>query len=172
MRDRTTDTPSTLERLDLLALGTRLKRLGERLQADTTEFLRASGVHIAAGSLPVMVSISERPGATVSDIVDDLGIAQPGVTRTLGTLADAGLVAFTRDPADARRRTIALTDAGEQLLTRAQHVAWQPVAEALRRMVGTEDRALVTHLAHLEAALDERSLHVRAVEARRQEAPR
>src|SRR3954447_3704908 len=44
-------------------------------------------------------------------------VTQPGMTRLVGQLADAGLIARESDPADSRASIIQITDAGATALT-------------------------------------------------------
>jgi len=75
--------------LGLLTLGTRLKRIGERLQAQTQAVIEAEGVaDIPASHLPVLAALQRLGPLTVGDIALALGVRQPGVTRQLGELVN------------------------------------------------------------------------------------
>lgn len=60
---------------------------------------------------------------TVNDVAAELGIDQSGASRMLTHAASAGYLRITPSTADARRRTVAITPAGRELLKSAH--AWQ-----------------------------------------------
>ena len=76
-----------------LTLGSRFKRLGDRLQADVSRLAESEGVGVPAGLLPILGVLDRHGPLTVGRIAEALGIAQPGVTRTLSQLVSLGLVA-------------------------------------------------------------------------------
>lgn len=102
--------------LGFIALGTRLKRLAEQLQAGVAEALSESGFEILPGQLPVLLAIGDEGGRNIAELASLLGVAQPGISRTLGTLQRAGLVTLERDKEDARTRRVYLTNGARALL--------------------------------------------------------
>ena len=81
-----------VEQLGHLALGTRLKRLGERLQAETTRFIEASGLPLPASQFPLLAALDRPGGLTVGELAEAVGVSQPGVTRSVARLAVQGLM--------------------------------------------------------------------------------
>lgn len=70
-----------IKELGLLCLGTRLKRLGDWLQADVQRLIDAAGLPIQAGQYPLLAALDRLGPLTVSELVEALGISQPGVTQ-------------------------------------------------------------------------------------------
>ena len=97
--------------LGYLTMGSRLKRLGECMQADVSRLVKAEGHDVQAGFLPALGILAERGPTTVGDLALALGIAQPGVTRMLGQLKKQKLVTMDRTKTDQRQRMISLTKA-------------------------------------------------------------
>jgi len=58
-----------------LTLGSRLKRLGERLQVEVQELARAEGVDLPAGRFPTMGALDAAGSLTVGELADGLGIS-------------------------------------------------------------------------------------------------
>lgn len=56
-------------------------------------------------------------GATASEVAARLGVTKQAAARTIAILEEAGYVARTGDPQDARRVIVARTSRGEGLLT-------------------------------------------------------
>ena len=107
-----------VKELGYLTLGTRLKRLGERLQAQTQVLLEYEGVDLPASHFPVLAALDRLGAMNVGELTEAVGMSQPGVTRLLDKLEAEGLVRSTQLAGDRRVRTIALTKSGRQLILR------------------------------------------------------
>ncbi|WP_350348139.1 MarR family transcriptional regulator [Agromyces sp. G08B096] len=145
-----------------LTLGTRLKRLGDRLQGETTRFLRAQGVDVPSGWFPMLAALETSGGRTVGELAAELGVSQPGVTRSVGVLAERGLVEVTEGRADRRRRTVVLTASGVRLVARAREELWPHIDEAVRQACDGLTGPFLDEVAGLERRLDEAGVDVRA----------
>lgn len=153
-----------LRALGLTALGSRLKRLGERLQGEAQVILSRVEPAIASGQHPMLHTIARFAPLTIGDLADRLGVTQPGVTRTLGQLADAGLVEVVTSPDDARRRLVSLTDDGQRFVAHARRDAWPAVEAAVADLCDGFAAELLDHLTKMEERLDARPLGARAKE--------
>src|ERR1700754_2943582 len=102
-----------------LFLGSRLKRLAERLQADAARVAQAAGLSIQPAQFPLLAAIDRYGPLTIGEAVEALGVSQPAVTRTAGSLIDIGLLVASRDDADMRQKTLALTETGKTLMASA-----------------------------------------------------
>ena len=151
-----------VEQLGHLALGTRLKRLGERLQAETTRFIEASGLPVPASQFPLLAALDRPGGLTVGELAEAVGVSQPGVTRSVARLAEQGLITVTYEPGDRRRRSVQLTTAGDEVVARARADVWPHVEAAVIEACDGLDGPLLGELAELEARLDRVPLDRRA----------
>jgi len=151
-----------VEQLGHLALGTRLKRIGERLQAETTRFIEASGLPVPASQFPLLAALDRAGGMTVGELAEAVGVSQPGVTRSVARLADLGLITVTHESADRRRRSVRLTKVGDDVVARARADVWPHVEAAVVEACDGLDGALLGQLAELEARLDREPLDRRA----------
>src|SRR5690242_18763537 len=97
--------------LGYLTLGTRLKRLGERLQAQAQLLFEEAGVQLPASHFPVLAALGRLGPLSVGELAQAVGVSQPGVTRLLEKLETEGLVQSQQAAADRRVRPIALTRA-------------------------------------------------------------
>jgi len=144
------------------ALGSRLKRLGERLQAQTQVILDDAGLGLPAAQFPLLSALDAEGPASVGDLAAALGLAQPGVTRALGQLEAEGLIASAADPDDGRIRLVSLTAKGERLLARARKTAFALVEGAVVDACKDLKGPLLAQIAALEAALEAAPLAARA----------
>jgi DNA-binding MarR family transcriptional regulator len=156
----------TVKELGLLALGTRLKRLGERLQAQSQELLDAAGFTLPASHFPVLAALERRGRMSVGELAETLGVTQPGVTRMLEKLESEGLVESQRQAGDRRVRMIVLSRAGERFVARAKSLAWPQIEAAVADACEGPARSLLHELTALEDALAEAPLRVRATRLR------
>ena len=146
-----------------LALGTRLKRLGDRLQAQTQVILDDAGVPVPASHLPPLAALDEVGPMTIGDLSRALGVTQPGVTRMTATLEAAGLVRSGAAEDDGRARVVALAPAGRQLLGRLRRRTFPLVEAAVREACDDVSGRFLVQLSGLEDALEEVPLAARAV---------
>lgn len=116
--------------LGFLALGTRLKRLAEHLQAGVAETLSDHGYQVQPGQLPVLMAIAASNGPSVAELVNALGLTQPGISRTLATLKQAGLVDIRADKNDGRARRAYLTAKSAKLMNKLRAEVFDRVAAA------------------------------------------
>jgi len=146
-----------------LTLGTRLKRLGERLQAQTQVLLEDDGLDLPASHFPVLAALERLGALNVGELTEAVGISQPGVTRLLDKLQAEGLVRSTQLAQDRRVRTVALTKLGRQLVSTSKRTAW-PVIEAAvaDACAAGPAQPLLEALAALEEALAVAPLSARA----------
>ncbi|HEX4649605.1 MAG TPA: MarR family transcriptional regulator [Steroidobacteraceae bacterium] len=155
-----------VKELGYLALGTRLKRLGERLQSQTQVLLGAAGIDLPSSLFPVLAALDRLGPLRVGELTEALGVSQPGVTRMLEKLSEEGLVQSRQHSADRRVRTIALSRSGQHLIARARRVVWPRVTAAVADACSGPARPLLAQLAALEEAIAAAPLNVRAERAR------
>ena len=146
----------------LLTLGSRLRRIGERLQADTQQFIDETGLGIQAGQYPFLAAIDGAGPLTIGELAQSVGITQPGATRTVGQLLELGLVDMQPAPDDQRRRLVSLTEKGKQLVDVSRADVWPRIAAAVADLCGSLDGPLLDQLATIEDGLAAASLIRRA----------
>ncbi len=155
-----------IKELGYLTLGSRLKRLGERMQADVSRLVKHEGQNVHAGLMPTLGVLAKRGPMTVGDLATALGIAQPGTTRMLAELKRQKLVSSGKTKNDQRQRMISLTKSGLSVIAATQDDLWPRVERAVAELCRGLDGPLIKQLAAIEYALDERPLDQRAAKDR------
>jgi DNA-binding MarR family transcriptional regulator len=150
-----------------LTLGSRLKRLGERMQADVHRLARAEGVNVPPGLLPILGVLDRHEALTVGGLAEALGVAQPGITRNLAQLAALGLVKSARPAGDLRQRSVSLTPKGASLVARTKHDMWPRVERAVVEICAGLPKPILEQLSAIEDALAEMPLDRRAARPRK-----
>jgi DNA-binding MarR family transcriptional regulator len=148
--------------LGYLTLGTRFKRLGERLQAQTQAVLGEADIRLPASHLVVLAALDRLGPLSVGELAEALGISQPGISRMVENLRSDGLVTSRRPAQDRRVRPVAMTEAGRQLIARSKRLAWPRVEAAVAEACAGASGPLLGQLSALEEALEEVPLRSRA----------
>jgi DNA-binding MarR family transcriptional regulator/GNAT superfamily N-acetyltransferase len=151
-------TPDTLADLGPAFLGSRLKRLSDRLQAEATAVLQAHDLPIQPAQQLLLGALERDGPLTIGGLAQRLRISQPTITRTVQGLVDQGLVGVSREARDLRHKTLSLTDEGARVIGVAQRTVWPRVAAAVSALCDGGEQALLDQLTVLEARLDARSL--------------
>jgi DNA-binding MarR family transcriptional regulator/N-acetylglutamate synthase-like GNAT family acetyltransferase len=142
-----------------IMLGSRLKRLAERLQAGAERIAVDCGLSTQPSQMPLLTALYRQGPMTVGDAVQVLGISQPAVTRILSRLADMGLVETSRDARDQRSKTISLSAKGREAMELAITVLWPRLRAAVAEVCDAP--ALLGQIAAIERALADQPLDQR-----------
>lgn len=155
-----------LRSLGFLCLGSRLKRIGEQLQADTQRMLDRLDVRIQSSQYPLLAALDRLGPLPVGELAQSLGIAQPGVTRSVSLLADLGLVEVMQSNDDQRRRIVSLSASGRRLVDTAKRDVWPRIEGAVAELCADLSGPLLGQLAAIEDRLAATPLARRAEKAR------
>ena len=141
-------------------LGSRLKRLAERMQASATTAIAQSGLPLQPGHMAVLAALRAGP-MTIGQLASVIGISQPGVTRSVGQLVKLGITADVAT-ADQRSRMVQLTEAGRKAAETASRDLWPRIGLAAEELMAGLTGSFIDQIAAIEAALDEASIADRA----------
>jgi DNA-binding MarR family transcriptional regulator len=148
--------------LGYATLGSRLKRIGERLQAQTQELATTlTNTELPTPHNPVLAALDMHGPLSIGDLTKALGQSQPGVTRMINKMKTDGLVEARQDGKDKRISTIALTHEGTELVEQLKATLWPAVTLAVEDACAKLDGSLLAQLAQLEDALASKPLTMR-----------
>jgi DNA-binding MarR family transcriptional regulator len=143
-----------LEDLGPLFLGSRLKRLADRFQADAARILRDEGIGIQPAQFPLLAAVDRYGPLSINEAATALGVSQPAVTRTAAGLVGLGLLDEARPDADLRQKALSLSAAGQALMERARATLWPRVDTAVSGLCAGLSGPLLDQVAALERRLD------------------
>lgn len=146
-----------------LLMGSRLKRLSEALYAGVDEVYREHRVELSSRCFPILFLLRDNGPLAITDLAGRLGQSHPAVSQMSRKLLAEGLVAEREDPADERRRLLALSRKGRALMDRMGPV-WKAVERAMDELAGPAFHAAVQQG---EDALEMRGFAQRIREAHR-----
>lgn len=150
-----------LAEMGYLALGSRLKRLAERMQADATKAFADRGIPVQATHFPLLAALTTYGPLSVTEAVEAVGISQPAVTRIHNSLQKLGLTRTAPVKGDNRQKQIRLTPKGEALIEDMKHDMWPHVRRAAQALCEGPDTDILGQIARLEEGLQNRPLQVR-----------
>lgn len=140
-------------------LGSRLKRIGERLQAQTQDLTaECAGTDLPTPHNPVLAALDRLGPLSIGDLARALGLSQPGITRMVNRMKAEGLLDVSPSEADRRISTVRLSARGENLVAHLKVTLWPAVAAAVSEICGALDGPLLDQLDALETALCETPL--------------
>jgi len=141
-------------------LGSRLKRLAERMQAEAAIAIAEAGLPCQPAHMALLAALAGE-AKSVTQLVAALGTSQPGVTRALGQLKRLGLVSSAQGR-DQRQRLVSLTADGEAAYARARATVWPRMGSAVESLLADVPGDFLTQVGLVEQALAARPLLARA----------
>lgn len=154
-----------VRRKGYLTLGSRLRRIGERLQAETQQLMTEHEVPIQANQYPLLLALDENGSLSIGELAAALGVSQPGVTRSVGQLAKQGFVKVRRGSKDQRTRLVELTAPGRETVRHGRLQVWPQIEFCVQQMVDGQSGPLLEQLDRLEEALQAASFKQRVSKA-------
>ncbi|MFT5561727.1 MAG: DNA-binding MarR family transcriptional regulator, partial [Litorivivens sp.] len=151
-----------LRELGPLALGSRLKRLSDRLMQDGIKIYRHDDLNFEPKWFPVFYFLAEKGPSAVTDIARGIGITHPSVNQIAKEMTSRGYVAAYKDPTDKRRRVLALTSEAKSQRQRLSKT-WQLIDASLQELIEETGVDLLAHIETLERALAKKSFLERFV---------
>lgn len=148
-----------------LFLGSRLKHLAERMQADVVQVATEAGLGILPSQYSLLATLDAHGPQTIGALTQAMQLSQPAITRNVGKLVEAGLLAVDKRGRDQRQKTVALTPEGEAAIARSKVMVWPQVDAAVRSLTADLPGELFADLRTIEARLAETPLSQRAREA-------
>jgi DNA-binding MarR family transcriptional regulator len=145
-----------------LTLGTRMKRIGDRLQADAQKIVESFGLPFQVAHYAYLAAIDRDGPLTIGELAVTLGVSQPGVTRTVGLLVKQGLLKVRTEKADQRRRVVVLALEGERILALSKSEIWPRIEAGVADLCEALEGPLLVQLTTMEIGLSEQPLKRRA----------
>ncbi len=145
--------PDLITALGHLCLGSRLKRLGERMQAGVSAVLAEQGHDVQPAQLPILMALHLEGAMTINTLSERVGFSQPGVSRAIATLTSLGMVEAGRGGQDRRERRIALTAGASAQMSQFERTLFPATDRAVAQLCDEAGADLLADLARIEAGL-------------------
>jgi len=139
-----------------LALGSRMKRIFDRLALEGGLIYECAGVDFKPTWFPTFLALRRESPLSVGQLADLVHVSHVAVNQVLKELAAKGLVKSRTSKKDGRVRLVELTAEGANLAEEASKV-WPVIRAALESAVAESEGPLVDALTRFEMALDRQS---------------
>jgi GNAT superfamily N-acetyltransferase/DNA-binding MarR family transcriptional regulator len=152
-----------LNELGNLALGSRLKRLADRLAQQVGQLYREQGIDFEPRWFPVFRYVADKGTASVTDIAAAVGVTHPAVNQISEELTRAGYLNSITDRADKRKRMLSLSADGKRIKMQLEPI-WKVLHAALSDVSEEIQNDLVNQSMRFESALISKNLSTRFFE--------
>ena len=150
-----------LASLGALGFTYRTRRLADRIAEAGRRFYAAVGLPLEPNWHALLLFLDTRGTVSVTEAASALRVSHPAVIEMARRMEANGLLRTSPDPADGRRRVLALSDEGRRRLPEFKSV-WAVIADELDEIIErTAGGDALSCLAGVESQLDERELDQR-----------
>lgn len=114
--------------------------------------VQAGGAGVSAHQATVLAQVDGAAGKTLTELAAAMGVALPTMSLTVDRLVAGGWLERARDPADGRRVSIRLTEAGQRMIKTRSLIDPERVRALLASLTPAERAAGVLGLTTLARA--------------------
>lgn len=157
-----------LKQLGEVAFGTRLRLLTDRFIQDGAKIYQKQNIDFEPRWFTMFYLLSQRSPLTITEITAELGYTQPAVTQIANILVKKGLVKVIKDKTDTRKRLLALSPKGIDMISELKPV-WRGFENAVKDLFTETGFDMMYIVSKLENALDEKDMYHRISEKIKQE---
>ena len=152
-----------LDELEELALGTRLKRLSERMLADAANVYKAFNIDMQPKWFSLLALINHKQKINVVEASQLLGLSQPAISQFCRQLEKEGLITSLICEKDSRKRVLMLTEVGKLQVEKMQPM-WHAVTQAAKELSRELDNDIYQAIRKCEQAMARKSLLERTMD--------
>lgn len=151
------------DELGEVALGSRLKRLSDRIMSDALNVYKHMGQDIQPKWFTLMSLLYEKNSVSIVQASELLGLTQPCISQFSKELIKNNLVKVSPDANDLRRKLLSLTPKGKR-----RYKKTEPVRKAVRAaaisLCKEVEQDFYQAIKQFEQALSKKSLYMRTLE--------
>lgn len=139
-----------------VALGSRLRRLSDRLTEDAAKIYTLYNVALDPKWFPVFYVLSQEESAAVTEIAQIIGHSHASVSQIVREMSNRGLATTEKHSQDARVSVVKLSDAGKQLIPQLEQQSID-VHQAVEELLLESQYDLWNAVAEVEYLLADKS---------------
>ncbi len=152
-----------IKELGEIALGSRLKRISDRINQEISKIFKSQNINIEPSLLPVLLYLNENESASVQELASALNFTHPAVIHLLKQMSKRDMVDTFADRDDGRKRMIRLSGNGKKILDSAEDVL-DEIRISVKELVGSPGYDFMVIMDQLEKTLNEKTLIKRTEE--------
>ena len=148
--------PSTdlMKTFGSLSLGSRLKRLSDRLIQDVVEIYQAQGIQLSPTFFPLFNLLHQQGAQAVTEAAEQLGVSHPAISKIARNMLNEGWISKTSDPKDERRQLLTLTSQSDALVTEIAPI-WHEIKHYLDQVIAEQQHPLLEALDDFEQRIQQ-----------------
>jgi len=152
----------------LASLGTlgftyRIRRLADRIADSGRRFYEALDVPLEPNWHALLLYLDSHGPVAVTEAAAALRVSHPAIIEMARRMEAKGLLTTAPDPADGRRRVLALSDQGQALMPEFKRL-WRAIGDELEQVIDTTTGGdALACLTTIEAQFDEEELDARVM---------
>lgn len=155
------------DRVGIIGLGSRLRRLSETITCDSTEVYKLQGLDFEPKWWPVFYVLYKDGPCAVKEIAEKIGHSHPSVSQITKGMIKRGIVKAKKDETDGRITLLSLTQKGLDLLPDLEEL-YVDVRKAVDNLLQETYHDIWKALQDLEYALAQKDLLTRVKQARKE----
>lgn len=140
-----------------LGLGSRLKRLSDRLYAEVEAIYAARSIQLNPRLFPLLFVLRQKQQIGIVELAAALRVTHAAVSMLVKRAKGEGLVSVFTPKTDERCRLVQLTKSGAALVRDLEPV-WLEIRSTLHDLLDREAPQFLSSISSLEQALERRSL--------------
>jgi DNA-binding MarR family transcriptional regulator/GNAT superfamily N-acetyltransferase len=154
------------EQTGVMALGSRLRQLSDRITRDSAKTYQMQGLEFEPRWFPVFFVLSREGATPVSVLADKIGQSHPSVSQIARQMKKRGLIRKQRSDLDGRQSVLELSEKGKQLLGPMEEL-YQYMENGVVDLLAETDHHIWQAINDLEKALDRKDLFSRVRDLKR-----
>ena len=143
-----------INQLGELALGSRLKRLSDRIMRDGANIYKKHGIDLEPRWFPVYYLLSKTPSLGVMEIAEELNMTHPSVSQIVKEMKKRGLIMSVKDITDKRKSLLSLSDKGMKMLPALKPI-WKDIASGIHKILLEHKNSIMGAIEEVERSLME-----------------
>ncbi|MBX7150470.1 bifunctional helix-turn-helix transcriptional regulator/GNAT family N-acetyltransferase [bacterium] len=146
-----------------LALGSRFKRISDRLMQDVNLIYKEQHFDFESRWFLIFYALIQQSPQSITELADTLGFSHPAIIQLSKEMEKAGLIKSIQDKKDKRRRLLALTEKGHDMSSDLQKT-WEDIEKAAREAIQETRIDILNMFDNIETVLQRKSLFQRVEE--------
>ncbi|WP_103068391.1 MarR family winged helix-turn-helix transcriptional regulator [Aquimarina sediminis] len=154
-------TEDIVNELGFMALGTRLKRISDRMNHSSRMMYKKLNIDFEPNWYLILLVVEKKPGTSVMEIAASLGFAHQTIMVMTNKMVKKEYLQVSKDDKDRRKTIFHLTEKASEILPQIKQI-WEVGKKVIYELL-EEDLTIIKHIQVLEQNLEELSFGDRIV---------
>ncbi len=154
------------DNVGVMAIGTRLRMLSEKMTEDATEIYEMYGIGLKPKWFPVFYVLSKDQEKSITTIANEIGHSHPSVSKIVREMVKEGILLEKKDDSDGRKNNVVLSEKGNNI-TDQIHEQYLDVENAVQTMLDQSRHNMWHAIEEFEFLLEQKSMIQRVKEKKK-----